>query len=68
MVYWRYGNPRCPWQFKGGDHPRIAMVRAYYRDPETRTFVPCGWFCEDCKKVWVDGEKELMDSLEHDPR
>jgi hypothetical protein len=62
MVYWRYGNPQCPYLFKTGDHPRGEMMRAYYRNPETRVFEGIGWYCDHCHQVWVDGDDALIKS------
>ena len=62
MPYFRYGNPSCPFLYTLGDHPRWELLRAYFRDPDTRTFKAIGWYCQHCHRCWVDGEKELEDA------
>ncbi len=60
MVYHRYGSPRCPRQKAITDHWFSEMIRAYYRDPETRTFKGFGWFCEFCQVAYSDAELEEL--------
>jgi hypothetical protein len=38
------------------------MMRAYYRNPETRVFEGIGWYCDHCHQVWVDGDDALKKS------
>ncbi len=62
MPYFRYGNPRCPFLRKLGDHPGWELLRAYFRDPDTRTMKAIGWYCQHCHLCWVDGQKELVEA------
>ncbi len=64
MVYHRYGSPSCPNRKKVVDHTFYELIRAYYRNPEKRTFDPIGWFCKECNQVWVDGDPELLRAQE----
>ena len=59
MVFHRYGNPRCPYFYELGDHPRWELIRAYIRDPATRVFKAVGWYCEHCHHLW-DPDEEVF--------
>lgn len=67
MPYHRYGSPECPKRKEHEGYQFECMIRAYYRDPETRQFLPFGWFCLQCRTPWTDEDPELRESMKNDP-
>ncbi len=62
MPYYQYGSPRCPFYYELGDHPHYELFRAYWRDPESRTYKPIGWFCPHCGHTWSEEDDVLLNA------